>query len=229
MASNRYFSNETFTFLKELARNNNKQWFQKNKHRYEEHIKEPAMRFIMDFGPRLFKINKHFTADPRPVGGSLFRIYKDTRFAHDKSPYKINTGIQFRHSQGKDVHAPGYYLHIEPGNIFAAAGIWHPDYKTLGMIRDSIVENPSVWKKASRNKTFRNRFELSGDSLLNAPRGYDSGHPLIEDLRRKDFVGLSSMSEESVIGNELPKKFAEVCRAASSFMRFLCKAIGVPF
>lgn len=229
MASDRYFNNDTFTFLKELAHNNNKQWFQQNKHRYEEHVKEPAMRFIADFGTRLFKISKHFTADPRPVGGSLFRIYKDARFSHDKSPYKINTGIQFRHNQGKDVHTPGYYLHLEPDNVFAAVGIWHPDSKTLGKIRDSISENPSGWKRASNGKTFRSRFELSGSSLRIAPRGYDPDHPLIEDLRRKDFIGLSSMSEEDAIATDLPKKFAEICRAGSSFMRFLCDAIGVLF
>jgi uncharacterized protein (TIGR02453 family) len=127
MTSDLYFSNETFRFLKELAQNNNKQWFQQNKHRYDDYVKDPAMRFITDFGARLFKISRHFTADPRPVGGSMFRIYKDARFSHDKSPYKINTGIQFRHHQGKDAHTPGFYLHLEPGNVFAGVGIWHPD------------------------------------------------------------------------------------------------------
>ncbi|MFC1886438.1 TIGR02453 family protein [Thermodesulfobacteriota bacterium] len=112
MACKSYFSPETFIFLKELAENNNRHWFQENKRRYEEHFKGPAMCFIADFSEVLRKISRHFTADPRPVGGSLFRIYRDVRFSNDKSPYKTNAGIQFRHYQGKDVHAPGYYLHL---------------------------------------------------------------------------------------------------------------------
>jgi uncharacterized protein (TIGR02453 family) len=121
----RYFTPSLFTFLRELAENNNREWFQDNKSRYEQHVKDPALRLIADFGPRLKKISPHFRADPRAVGGSLFRIHRDTRFSKDKSPYKTHTGIQFRHELGKDAYAPGFYLHLEPGQVFCGVGSWH--------------------------------------------------------------------------------------------------------
>ena len=229
MAKNQYFGAETFAFLGELAENNNRQWFQENKKKYEEHVKDPAIRFIIDFQPILEGISTHFNADPRPVGGSMFRIYRDARFSKDKRPYKTNTGIQFRHNQGKDVHAPGFYLHLEPSNVFAGVGIWHPDSMTLGKIRDAIVEDPSGWKKAVNKEPFRDKFDLSGDSLLRAPKGYDPDHPFIEDLKRKDFMGITSLTQDAVGKPDFPEDFAEICRAGIPLVKFLCGAIGLPF
>jgi len=229
MAKSRYFGAETFSFLRELAENNNRQWFQQNKNRYEAHVKDPAICFIIDFAPLLREISRQFTADPRPVGGSMFRIYRDVRFAKDKSPYKTNTGIQFRHNLGKDVHAPGYYLHLEPRNVFAAVGIWHPDSTTLGKIRDAIIEDPSGWKRAVKGKLFRRRFELSGNSLRRAPKGYDPSHPLIGDLKRKDFIGTTALTQNAVGKPEFPRDLAEICKAGTLFVKFLCNAIGLPF
>ena len=229
MANIRYFGAETFAFLRGLAENNNRQWFQQNKKRYEEHVKDPAIRFIIDFKPLLREITRQFNADPRPVGGSLFRIYRDVRFSKDKSPYKTNTGIQFRHNLGKDVHAPGYYLHLEPRNVFAAVGIWHPDSTTLGKIRDAIIEDPSGWKRAVKGKLFRSRFELSGNSLRRAPKGYDPRHPFIGDLKRKDFIETTALTQNAVASPEFPRDFAEICKAGTPLVRFLCNAIGLPF
>ncbi len=228
MAKSQYFAAETFAFLEELAENNNRQWFQDNKKRYEQHVKDPAIRFIIDSQPLLREISPHFVADPRPVGGSLFRIYQDTRFSKDKRPYKTNTGIQFRHEQGKNAHAPGFYLHLEPHNVFTALGIWHPDTATLGKIRDAIVEDPTAWKRAVGKEPFQSRFDLSGDSLRRAPRGYEPDHPLIEDLKRKDFVGIASLSQDVVGKPEFPQYFMEMCRAGASLVKFLCSAVGLP-
>ena len=229
MAKSQYFPKETFTFLEELAENNNRQWFQENKKRYEDHVKDSAIRFIIDFQPLLEEISPHFNADPRPTGGSMFRIYRDTRFSKDKSPYKTNTGIQFRHNQGRDVHAPGFYLHLEPNNVFAAVGIWHPDSMTLGKIRDAIVEDPSDWKRAANKGPFLPKFDLSGDSLLRAPKGYEPDHPFIEDLKRKDFIGITSLTQDAVGKPDFPEYFAEICRAGIPLVKFLCDAIGLPF
>ena len=229
MVNSRYFGAETFAFLRQLAENNNRQWFQQNKKRYEEHVKDPAIRFIIDFQPLLRKIGRQFVADPRPVGGSMFRIYRDVRFAKDKSPYKTNTGIQFRHNLGKDVHAPGYYLHLEPRNVFAAVGIWHPDSTTLGKIRDAIIEDPSGWKRAVKRKPFHSRFDLSGNSLLRGPKGYDPSHPLIEDLKRKDFIGTTVLTQNAVGKLDFLREFAEICKAGTPLVKFLCNAIGLPF
>ena len=229
MVDRRYFGTETFAFLRQLAENNNRQWFQENKSRYENHVKDPATRFIIDFQPLLKKISRQFIADPRPVGGSMFRIYRDVRFAKDKSPYKTNTGIQFRHNLGKDVHAPGYYLHLEPRNVFAAVGIWHPDSATLGKIRDAIIEDPPGWKRAVKRNPFEGRFDLSGDSLVRGPKGYDPNHSLIADLKRKDFIGVAALTQNTVGNSGFPREFAKICREGNSLVKFLCNAIGLPF
>jgi uncharacterized protein (TIGR02453 family) len=229
MASTRYFTKETFAFLKDLDEYNDREWFARNKPRYEKTVKEPALRFILDFGPLLAGISKQFRADPRPVGGSLFRIYRDTRFSKDKSPYKTHTGIQFRHRAGKDVHAPGFYLHIEPRNVFAGAGIWHPDSTTLKRIRSYIIGKPSDWKRTINAKAFKNRFELAGDSLKRPPRGFDAEHPYIDDIKRKDFIAITRLSQKNVTHPEIPTEFARICRDGAGLVEYLCAAVGVPY
>jgi uncharacterized protein (TIGR02453 family) len=228
MASN-YFTNATFTFLKDLEANNDREWFHANKHRYEDHLKDPAVRFIIDFGDHLKKISGHFRADPRPVGGSMFRIYRDTRFARDKTPYKTHVGIQFRHDLGKDAHAPGFYLHVEDGGCFAGAGMWHPDSPSLKGIREAMVEDPKAWKRAVGGKRFRDAYKLEGDRLKRPPRGFDPEHPLAEELKWKDFIGVAQVSKKMVTSPDLPKELAKVFGAATPLMKFLCEAVSVPF
>ncbi|NIW23457.1 MAG: TIGR02453 family protein, partial [Gammaproteobacteria bacterium] len=178
------FSDASIAFLSELAANNNRDWFQAHKPRYEETIREPALAFIDAVAPGLRRISPHFVASSKRTGGSLMRIYRDTRFSKNKLPYKTNVGIQFRHELGKDVHAPGFYVHIEPGSCFFGAGIWRPDSEALAAIRKRIVESPAAWKRARDAKTFTARFTLRGEQLKRIPRGYDANHALAEDLRR---------------------------------------------
>ena len=224
-----YFTPRTFAFLSELAANNDREWFRANKSRYEGDVKEPALRFISDFARPLKRISPHFRADPRANGGSLFRIYRDTRFSKDKSPYKTHTGIHFRHEAYRDAHAPGFYLHIQPGNCFMGGGIWRPGGPTLRRIREAIDEDGESWKAASRDRRFRETFELAGDSLIRAPKGFSVDHPLIEDLRRKDFIGVASLEEDSLTSAGFFDTFTRLCRAAASYQRWLCGAIGVPY
>ena len=143
---------------------------------------EPALAFIEDFGPRLHAISPHLRADPRRTGGSLFRIYRDTRFSKDKTPYKTAAGIHFKHERAKDVQAPGFYLHLAPGEVFAGGGIWHPDTKTVNAIREAIVADPDGWREATAGST------RPGNALKRVPTGFDKDHPLAEDLKRKDFA-----------------------------------------
>ncbi len=227
--STRHFTPATFTFLKDLAANNDRDWFTANKQRYVNKVQEPALEFITDFGTRLHKISPHFTADARVVGGSLFRIHRDTRFSKDKTPYKENTGVQFRHEAAKDAHAPGYYLHIQPGECFAGVGLWRPETKVAYAIREHIAERPAEWKKAAHGKRFTDVFELGGDSLLRPPKGFDPDHPYIDDLKRKDFIASTRLSQRSITSEGFVDEFAKMCRAATPFMRFLCEAVGVPF
>jgi uncharacterized protein (TIGR02453 family) len=224
-----HFRPGLFAFEKELARNNRRDWFEKNKSRYEDEVKDPSLRFISDFGPHLRKISPHFLAIPKTVGGSLFRIYRDVRFSKDKSPYKTHVGIHFRHKAYRDAHAPGFYLHLEPAQCFVGMGIWHPDGPTLKKIRDAIVANPAAWKRASRGKKFSSRFDLAGDSLKRPPRGYDPEHPLIDDLRRKDFIAVANLSQKQVTSAGFLGEFVDLCKAGSPLVKYLCAATGVTF
>jgi uncharacterized protein (TIGR02453 family) len=224
VAGRSYFTRDTFRFLRDLKENNDRDWFAENKHRYEDDLKAPALRLIEDFGQRLPDLSPHFKATPR----SLFRIYRDVRFSKDKSPYKTAVGIQFRHEQAKDAYAPGFYFHIAPGEVFAALGVWHPPSKALRAIRDSIVDHPDAWTAASGDERFSGTFALEGESLKRAPKGFDPEHPLIEDLRRKDFIGVASLTQAFATSKELPDALTELYGDGMPLMRFLCDALSVP-
>jgi uncharacterized protein (TIGR02453 family) len=220
------FSPALFTFLCDLREHNDREWFRANRARYDDAVLEPAIEFIDAFRERLHAISPHFVADARPVGGSLFRIHRDTRFSKDKSPYKLHTGIQFRHEVGKDVHAPGFYLHLAPDMVFAAAGLWHPESSVLGRIRERIAEDGDGWDAA---KALPPDTRLSGESLKRAPAGFDPQHPRIEDLRRKDFIAVTDLTEQDVTGPGFADRLAAAFGAPSPLMRFLCAASEVPF
>ncbi len=224
-----HFTPALFAFLRDLESNNDRDWFNANKDRYLEQVQEPALEFIVDFGKQLAGISPHFTADARVQGGSLFRIYRDTRFSKDKTPYKTNTGVHFRHEAAKDVHVPGYYIHLEPGACFAGVGLWRPESKVAYAIREKIDGDPSGWKRATRTKRFSDVWSLTGDSLTRPPKGYDADHPLIEDLKRKDFIASRKLTQGQVTANGFVEEFAGMCKTATPFMRFLCDAVGVPF
>jgi len=228
-ATTRSFGPGLFRFLRDLKVSNDRAWFAANKGRYEDEVRGPALDFVADVAPHLERVSPHFVADPRPSGGSLFRIHRDTRFAKDKSPYKTYVGIQFRHELGKDAHAPGFYLHLEPASVFVGAGIWHPDPSTLARIREAIVDDPEAWRRATSGKTFDERFQLAGESLKRAPAGFDPAHPLIEDLKRKDFICVASHTEKDVCAAGFLEDFARTCRDASPLVRFLCAALDVPY
>jgi len=173
----------------------------------------------------LAHISPHFLAVSKKVGGSLMRVHRDVRFSKDKTPYKTNIGIQFRHEMGRDVHAPGFYLHVEPNECFVGVGIWRPDSIALGKIRDAIIERDKHWLSAVNDKKFKKNFELSGESLKTAPRGYDKEHPLINDLKRKDFIAISHIDDSTVLSKNFKTQVVKWFTEAESYIEFLCKAL----
>src|SRR6266446_5542523 len=217
----RYFSPKSFEFFEELERNNNRDWFLKNKSRYENEVREPMLAFIAAFAPRLKKISASYVADPRPSGGSMMRIYRNLRFSRDKTPYKANAAAAFGHRDAGHFEAPSFYLSLSAGEGFAGVGIWHPEAKSVRKIRDAIVARPPSWKKAIADRKFRARFELGGDKLARPPKGYDPTHPLIEDLKRKDFIGGADFTRKEVCSDQFLNQFTGACVAASPFMKFL--------
>ena len=178
-----------FEFLEQLADNNNRPWFQENKSRYEQEVLEPAMAFIRAFQPRLKRISPYFVASDRRVGGSLMRVYRDTRFVKDGAPYKTNVGIQFRHEQGRDIHAPGFYVHIAPGECFLAVGLWRPEPRRWAGSGRRLSSGPTAGAGPATTGSSAARFALDGGSLKRPPRGFPADHPCIEDLKRTDFIG----------------------------------------
>ena len=224
-----HFTPELFSYLKTLKRNNNREWFNKNKGRYEELVKGALLRFIDDFGPHLEKISRCFVADPRTTGGSMFRIYRDVRFSKNKAPYKTHAAAQFRHEAGKDAHAPGFYLHLEPGSVFTGAGLWRPDGASVKAIRQAIVDDEKGWRRAVGSKAFLANAELSGESLKRPPRGFDADHPLIEDLKRKDFIAGINFSEADACSADFLAKFVTACKTFAPLVKFLTQAVGQPY
>jgi uncharacterized protein (TIGR02453 family) len=218
-----YFTPRLFQFLADLKANNTRPWFEANRERYEQDVREPMLRFIADLGPRLKAVSPHFSADARPVGGSMFRIYRDTRFARDKSPYKTNVGAHFSHlKSGKDAHAPGFYLHLAPGQSFGGGGLWHPDVAALKKVRDRIVSRSGGWASVRRRGT-----TIQGDTLKRVPPAYDQNHPFAEDLKRKDFYVMRGFSDGDVCSSDFMDRFLESCRTAAPLMQFLTKALDL--
>ena len=223
------FKPETLRFLTLLAANNNRDWFAENKVRYEEDVLDVALRFIQSMQEPLAEIAPNFVAMPTRSGGSLMRVYRDTRFSRDKTPYKTNIGIQFRHEQAKDVHAPGYYLHIDPEQVFIGVGMWRPDADPLRGIRQRIAAKPAEWRRVVNEAGFRRYFTLGGEVLQRPPRGFDKDHECIDDIRRKSFIAVRDLAVDDCLKPQFQRTVETSFRKAEPFMRFLCKAVGVSF
>jgi len=225
------FPKDFFAFFRELKAHNERPWFEANKQRFRDSVQAPMSAFIADMAPRLKKVSKNFVADPKPNGGSMFRIYRDVRFSKDKRPYKEHAACHFRHAAGKDVHAPGFYMHFGAGEVYYGGGMYMPDAPALGRIRDAIVQKPAAWKAVKANRAFVEAFgELGGDDvLMRAPRGYDPEHPLIDDIKRKSFFAMHEADVKLATSPKLVDAVANSFAAASPLMKFLCAAVGVTF
>jgi uncharacterized protein (TIGR02453 family) len=224
------FPKDFFAFFRELKAHNERPWFEANKERFRDSVQAPMSAFIAEMAPKLKKVSKNFVADPKPNGGSMFRIYRDVRFSRDKRPYKEHAACHFRHAAGRDVHAPGFYMHFAPGEVMFGGGMWMPPPDALAKIRDAIAKNSAAWKKVKTDKTFIKHFEtIDGDALTRPPRGYDPAHPFIEDIKRKSFFAMHEADVKLAASPKLVDAVADTFQAAGPLMRFLCNAQGVPF
>lgn len=223
------FEPRTLRFLEALKANNNREWFKEHKSRYEDDVLDVALRFIISIQEPLARMAPRFTAVPTRVGGSLMRVYRDTRFSKNKLPYKTNIGIQFRHEQAKNVHSPGYYVHIEPDELFLGVGMWRPDADPLRGIRERIAAKPAEWQRAMSSQPFGRYFSLGGESLSRPPRGFDKELECIEDIKRKSFIAVRQLEVDDCLRPQFQRTVESSFRSAEPFMRFLCKAVGVRF
>lgn len=225
-----YFSDASFRFLRGLARNNDKEWFAAHKAQYEDHVRQPFLRLVTDLQPDLAQVSLHFRSDPKTVGGSLFRIHRDARFSTDKSPYKSWQGARLYHERRKQVPAPSFYIHLQPGGCFVGSGLWHPEPDTQRRVRQFIFENPGGWKAAAHAPLLRKRFDLDdSDVLVRPPRGFPADFEFIDDLKHRNFVYWRGLEDATMTGPRLRQTLAKDLVALGPFTDYLCAALDLEF
>lgn len=217
--------NRIFKFLKAIAKNNNREWFEKNKSTYLE-SKQLFEDFIGNLLTELSKVDKGLIGlNPKKLP---FRIYRDVRFSKDKRPYKVNMGAGFSPG-GKMVQEPGYYIHIEPGNkSFIAGGFYQPDASNLAKIRQEIDYNFKPFEKIMKDKKFKSYYKKLDDfdKLKTAPKGYPKDHVQLDILKHKSFIVSHNFSDKEVTDKNFLKKVVEGCQIALPLNVFLRHAIA---
>lgn len=225
-----YFSKNSFKFLRGLARHNERAWFHAHKAEYEAYVREPFQRLLADLQPALTLLSPHYRADPKGVGGSLFRIHRDTRFAGDKSPYKSWQGARLFHERRRELPAPSFYLHLQSSRCFVGAGLWHPETVTQRKVRQFIFDNPAGWKKAAHASAFRRRYNLeSGETLVRPPHGFPPDFEFVDDLRHKNFVAVRHLEDTTTTSPRLRQILERDLQALAPFVDYLCAALDLEF
>lgn len=226
----RYFTDASLDFLRKLERNNARPWFQAHKPDYEAHVREPFQQLLGDLQPTLADISTHYRSEPSGVGGSLLRIQRDTRFANDKTPYKAWQGAKLFHARGKQVPAPQFYLHLQPGRSLIAAGFWHPDPPVLRRLRHFIVDNPGGWQAATQSAVFRQRVALDGSEMLvRMPRGFAPDSPHADDLRRRNLIAVRAYTDATMTGTRLLSTIESDLKVLAPFVDYLCAGLDLEF
>jgi uncharacterized protein (TIGR02453 family) len=203
---------ETINFLKTLSKNNNRDWFNARKNKYEI-----ARENMIEFSDALlFEMNKHDNIETPSGKKSLYRIYRDVRFSKDKTPYSGYWGGGYRRATKK--LRGGYYFHIEKGNSSLMGGFWGPSPDDLQRIRQDIDLNHAEWRKVLADKTFKKTFgQLRGEQVKSAPRGFDKDHEAIDLLRYKQFIIKHSFTDKEVLSKDFVKKANDIFKKMRPF------------
>jgi len=211
-------------FLRKLKRNNNRQWFEKHKAEFETDVKLPMQSIIASLQPCFDSFAPQFDINPKR---SLFRIYRDIRFSKDKTPYKTHVAAHFvLRGKPKGLEGSGFYLHIEPGEVFVGGGIYMPDGDQLKRIRQSIAERSKEFLSIVQSKSFVRRFKkIDGEKLQKVPRGYDPNHLMAEWLKLKQFFVGVEWNEETCRKKSFVKEVAKVYEEANPLVLFLNDAL----
>ena len=212
----------TLDFLKSLKKNNDREWFEKNRGKYES-AKKDFEEFVNNLIRELAKINP--ALGTLKVKDCVFRIYRDVRFSKNKAPYKTNMGAYFVEG-GKKSDKAGFYIQLEPGNGFIAGGCWMPQAPALKAIRQEIDYNLNDFEKILKDKSFKKLFGEMSDSRLNTtPKGYDSSNPAIDHLRQTSFIVEMQLDDKLFTSKSLVKKCADVYDTMRPFLKFLNTAM----
>lgn len=214
---------DTLNFLSELERNNNRDWFNDNKHLYlkakdnMENVVNQIISGVSDFDKSVERLE---------AKNCIFRIYKDTRFSKDKTPYKTNIGASLVEKGPKTLNHAGYYIHIEPGKSFLAGGVYMTEPKNLKVIREKISAEGEDFLKILNKKSFRDNLELRGDKLVKVPQGFDKDNPMGDYLKFKQFTVFHSLSDEDVVNENFIYRTVKIFKEIYPFNLFLNEAIS---
>ena len=215
------FKREAIQFLADLAANNDRAWFQPRKADYERLLKEPMEELCLALADRFKALGVPLEADPRR---SPFRIYRDTRFSKDKSPYKAHVSASFPWvGSTKQAHGDGAYFHFQPGEMFMGGGMWHAEKPRLDAFRAAVLKNPKKVSAAFEDPGFKEVFGevKTEDALKRVPPGYPAEHPLADMFRWKDVIFGKRLSDAQVLSRKLPDTLAAGYAAAVPVLKFL--------
>ena len=217
------FPPEGLQFLKQLKRNNNREWFIANKARYEESVKKPMQKLVEILAVEFAKFAPEILASPR---GSLYRINRDTRFSKDKSPYKTHVAAVFPPKALGKHGGAGFYFHIAPGDVFVGGGLYMPLPEDLKAVRDAIAADHRRLEAILRKQAFRRMFtEITGEQLLRVPRGFAATHPAAHYLRFKQFLAARTLPSESATLPAFAGTLIETFKTLHPFIQFLNEPI----
>lgn len=207
---------KAFEFLKQLEKNNNRDWFAQHKSEYDLIVKENKVFFN--------KIYSELQEYDKLKGIHIFRIYRDVRFSKDKTPYKTDFGVGY--SRSKPMLRGGYYIQLEPGNSFVGGGFWGPDAKDLLRIRKEFEISTKEIEKITSDETFVKYFgELKGDSVKTAPRGFDKNHQAIDLIRKKQFVVMRKFTDKEVLSDNFQKEVLQTLLAMRPFFDYMSEVL----
>lgn len=217
------FPKKTIVFLKNLKKNNNRPWFEKHREEFEHEVKLPMQSMIVALQPHFQRFAPEVEVHPKR---SLFRIYRDVRFSKDKSPYKTHVAAHFvPRGKTKGTEGPGYYFHVEPGQIFVGVGIYMPQGDQLKNIRKAIAGKSDQFLSIVREPSFKRMFgTLAGEKLQRAPQGFEPDHPMAEWLKLKQFFVFVEWPEAKCHKKSFVIDVARVCETAAPLARFLDSA-----
>lgn len=224
-----YFTDRSFRFLRSLARNNERAWFNAHRSDYETHVRAPFQRLLVDLQPALAGVSPHFRADPRNVGGSLYRIQRDVRRYADKAPYKSWQGAELFYER-RHTAAPSFFVHLQDDASFVGAGLWYPEPATMRRVRQFIVDNPNGWRVAAHGSAFLERFALDDrEMLVRGPRGFPLDSEFADDLRRKNLLAIRRVDNAGMTAEDLLGQIERDLETLTPFVDYLCAALDLEF
>ena len=213
------FPKEMTTFFRSLKRNNRREWFQPRKHVFEQHVKEPMIELVTALNRDFAKFAPEFVSDPKKA---IFRIYRDTRFSSDKTPYKTHIAASFARRGGERLAAGGFYFSVSHDQIEVAGGIYHPEPETMLVVRNHIAEHHQDLRRLLADRRVRRLLgDLQGDALTRAPKGFDPAHPAIQLIKMKDWILDTTLDPSLGTSPRLYKELADRFRAMTPLIEFL--------